>query len=650
MSKRGKQQIETASSAAAKTPVNKKPKTETLSVISPELLTSESRLKLKQEHDESVPYRHLVLSPLCNFAHMKNVHEEIVHNLDGNLKETDLYKLYQTTEMGRIKSDNAQNRKLLKNLLELREALYSQEFRTFVQDITGCGELTDRTDCSCNAYSGGCHLLCHDDVIGTRCISYIIYVTDPDSEWSEADGGGLELYPLDPSSITKCVIDHVELTQGIPESVPTRTILPKFNTMAMFQVQPGRSYHSVQEVFTTVKPRISISGWYHTKNPPLGSDNASLSQILRKGDDQRPFTAFQLYATPTSSAATVVKSKKSKAKSASTAYSIQQDPVAYNHLCNFINPMYLSDTAIKAINKEFIRDSSIQLQDFLLQYIQDRIKILGEQEDAVQLLGNKQIPVSYTVGCEDVAVSSKDANKKNKVNKSTTVSKENQWKLVGPPHKRRYLLYNDNSDNNNITEKKKVEQYINGITSLGELLHFINKSLFECNIFTQYYLPLITTFRITHYRNEVRRFRPGLDYTVAHFGMLTDVPKLDCTLCFAHEEKDADDLDSEEEMEDNSWESGNVGGFECYIASDENAQDVEASEVYQQADYSTAQKKTNKSSSGEEDENELLSISAGNNILSIVMRDQHVMKFIKYINIAAPGSRWDITAEYEFDA
>ena len=43
----------------------------------------------------------------------------------------------------------------------------------------------------------GCHLLCHDDVIGTRRVSYIIYLTDPDEDWLKEDGGALELYPLD---------------------------------------------------------------------------------------------------------------------------------------------------------------------------------------------------------------------------------------------------------------------------------------------------------------------------------------------------------------------------------------------------------------------------------------------------------------------
>jgi Rps23 Pro-64 3,4-dihydroxylase Tpa1-like proline 4-hydroxylase len=36
----------------------------------------------------------------------------------------------------------------------------------------------------------------HDDVIGTRAVSFIIYLTDPDEPWTAEDGGALELYPL----------------------------------------------------------------------------------------------------------------------------------------------------------------------------------------------------------------------------------------------------------------------------------------------------------------------------------------------------------------------------------------------------------------------------------------------------------------------
>ena len=42
-------------------------------------------------------------------------------------------------------------------VLALRDALYTPSFRQFVADITGVNDLTDRVDCSINAY-GKCFL------------------------------------------------------------------------------------------------------------------------------------------------------------------------------------------------------------------------------------------------------------------------------------------------------------------------------------------------------------------------------------------------------------------------------------------------------------------------------------------------------------
>jgi hypothetical protein len=52
----------------------------------------------------------------------------------------------------------------------------------------GCGELSDETDCACNVHAAGGHLLCHDDVIGNRRVSYIIYLTGEERVWMR-DGG-----------------------------------------------------------------------------------------------------------------------------------------------------------------------------------------------------------------------------------------------------------------------------------------------------------------------------------------------------------------------------------------------------------------------------------------------------------------------------
>ena len=35
------------------------------------------------------------------------------------------------------------------------------------------------------------------------------------------------------------------------------------------------------------------------------------------------------------------------------------------------------------------------------------------------------------------------------------------------------------------------------------------------------------------------------------------------------------------------------------------------------------------------------------NTLSLVVRDAGVMRFVKYVSAGAPGSRWDISAEFK---
>lgn len=142
----------------------------------------------------------------------------------------------------------------------------------------------------------------------------------------------------------------------------------------------------------------------------------------------------------------------------------------------------------------------------------------------------------------------------------------------------------------------------------------------------------MTALTTLGYRDEVRRFRPGLDYTVAHYGAMTKIPRLDATLCFVNDDKleiegddeeekkegggkgeaDADaaaaavdgegDDDSDGEGEgEGAWDNGDIGGFECYIISDTSEEGVEAAEVYK-AD--TAE--------GEDAEESLLSITPGN--------------------------------------
>ena len=145
--------------------------------------------------------------------------------------------------------------------MSLKAALYSPSFRDFIRSVTGCGPLADTTDCSANVYARGGHLLTHDDVIGSRRVSWILYLTDPDEAWDVgAEGGGLELFPLAaPGAV------------GTPSPTPATVLPPTWNSLALFTVAPGVSFHAVQEVTAAAKPRLSISGWFHAPPPPDGS-------------------------------------------------------------------------------------------------------------------------------------------------------------------------------------------------------------------------------------------------------------------------------------------------------------------------------------------------------------------------------------------
>ena len=120
-------------------------------------------------------------------------------------------------------------------------------------------------------------------------MSYIVYLTDPDDAWAASDGGALELYPLAPGG------------GAVPDVAPTVAHLPLWNSMAMFVVQPGRSYHSVQEV--RASPLAACrwigmaalgfwAGWCLSRSVLL--ERGSLSSVRPA---QRPTTTAQTQAT-----------------------------------------------------------------------------------------------------------------------------------------------------------------------------------------------------------------------------------------------------------------------------------------------------------------------------------------------------------------
>lgn len=507
----------------------------------------EGASELRKQFENATPFPHGVLHPLCRDQGqvLRRVRRELLENVSYREKETDLFQVHQTGDLANLDGF----REELPALWELREALYSRWFRQAVEEATGCGKLSDQIDLSSNIYDHGGHLLCHDDVIGNRRVSFIIYLTDPDTEWKEEDGGTLELFGID--------------EKGECENIPCKTILPLWNSMAMFVVQPGRSYHEVREVFAKDKPRLSVSGWYHSDEPlPDGNGVASLAQLQTKDAGGLKSNVYH-----------------------SLSYEKDLNMEDLLVLKKYLNRPYLSPATWHAVAKQFQEQGSIQLQSFLSDERVAEIMSACLKADQADGLAIKQRP-EWDAGTGD------------------------GWQTRGPPVKQRYQEFvgGDNIDS--------------ARAAAGKALKHVVSELLQTPSFAKL-LSIATGKQLKGQVDRVRRFRPGLDYTVAHFNAITADPVLDLTLCFVN--------NSDEERSTN-WESGVVGGYHCYIPADpEN--NAATAEVYRPDD----------------DDDELLSISAVPNSMNLVLRQEGLMDFVKYISTRAGGSRWDISMEYQLE-
>lgn len=203
------------------------------------IFTSASTSTLLSSYLTAHPYPHGRITNLFLPSFLSSVLHELKHSSNVKFKESDLFRMYQSFSLVSLPHDGA-----MPYLYQLMTTLISSSFRSFIESITGLptNTLTNQVDCAANCHTNGCHLLCHDDVINTRCISYVIYLTESEYEWNDEYGGRLELY------------------DGDVNTIPCKTILPTWNSMVYFRVRAGCSFHSVQEVFVNDRPRLSIQG------------------------------------------------------------------------------------------------------------------------------------------------------------------------------------------------------------------------------------------------------------------------------------------------------------------------------------------------------------------------------------------------------
>jgi Rps23 Pro-64 3,4-dihydroxylase Tpa1-like proline 4-hydroxylase len=525
------------------------------SLFSEGVFDEEAKQALKTSIATSGPYKHGVIKPVINDSLLRKVREEILKELQFTRKETDIYKVNQTGDLANLSGLGQEELTRLSSLAKLREALYSKEFRRYLSYVASSGPLSGvKHDLSINIYDKGCHLLNHDDVIGSRRISYILYLTDPDEQWKPKWGGALRLYPT--------------VIPNIPEPDWTVSIPPAWNQLSFFTVQPGLSFHDVEEVFFN-KPRLSISGWFHIPQP--GEDGfvegeqeatearSSLKQLesaeLREHDfPKRAFDPYDEYDL-------------------SDKDGLTEKDVKY--LSKYLNPLLLETDAMARLNDVFCDDSMIEIRDFL----NPEYGALVKKHIDVDDLSN-QMP-----------------------RKSSEVNAP--WKVAKPPHKFRYLYLDSDEP---AEEREDLEAH----KSLLELRHVFKHSAFRK------WLKAVSSFTPTGSYVLGRRFRPGHDFTLAT-SYEADKPVLQASLCLTPSK---------------GWDDGDVGGYDlCMAVDDDDANDDPA--VYKSA--------------GGGEEPVLFTNQACWNVFHLIVRDQGLLRFVKYVSKSAPGSRWDIEAEWTID-
>ncbi|CAK9074696.1 unnamed protein product [Durusdinium trenchii] len=345
-------------------------------------------------------------------------------------------------------------------------------------------------------------------------VSFIYYITDPEEEWSAAEGGALELYSSEPAT-------------GRPASVPTTELLPLADSLAVFLVEPGVSYHAVREV-RGGRARISLQGWLHAPSleTTLNFEHrglATLQQILE------------------------TRAVEGGEEEGEVGELSKED---LKVLSDWLAPTYLDAKQLEAIQKQFEESSYAVLTEFLRADLAERIA--GELEAVDKADGfepnAEELPVPcYTSGVVD------------------------GWELLGPPHLRRFL--------------RLAQAALPGAESphgrLGCSLLRLAREVFASDSFRRWLKACTGLDTKNDGRPQVRRFRPGLDYTVAARGAQdSDEADLDAILCFAL----GGSKDELQTAASEQWASEEVGGFECYLAADEEDETVEAQEVYRGAD------------------------------------------------------------------
>ncbi|RDW84416.1 hypothetical protein BP6252_02006 [Coleophoma cylindrospora] len=570
--------------------------------------------KYTQDYAKSEPYKHSVINALIDDALLRKVRDEIRENVSFTPKETDIYKIHQSGDLANLDGLDDAALEKLPSLLRLRDSLYSSSFRKYVSTITGSGELSGKkTDMAINVYTPGCQLLCHDDVIGSRRISYILYLTDPDIPWKAEWGGALRLFPT-----TSHKEENGETTKT-PTPDVSKVIPPAWNQLSFFAVQPGESFHDVEEVFHAQSKeqlekeggriRMAISGWFHIPQPGeegyvKGAEeklaaNSSLMQLQGNPDS---------YDFPQQQIVTIEAPAEPAEEKGLEASDI-------DFLLKYLAPTYLTPDTLEQVSEHFAEESSVTLDSLLSKKFSEKVRAHVTAQEAAGL-----------------------------PEKSSDIEKTTSWKVARPPHKHRFLYQQPTTTSPDPSRELDPIQEILEVLLPSRQFHK--------------WLSIATECEIENYDVLARRFRKGSDYILAtsHDGN----PRLEINLGLTPTSGwGADDEDEEDAEEEEAKDAKNAKNAKKDKAKGkdkkkaepepepEEDDDVGGHEVWMAADDDAADAAIYKASTGEEDDNVLFAMPASWNKMSIVLRDSGVLRFVKYVSRNAKGDRWDVGGAFD---
>ncbi|KDQ57027.1 hypothetical protein JAAARDRAFT_35627 [Jaapia argillacea MUCL 33604] len=575
----------------------------------PELLNPDHIQRLRTSYAAGKPFKHALVDKVFQDDLLNKVKDECLSDLNLSEKETDIYKLYQSGDLASLSFLTPTQSALLPSLLTVRDALFSTAFRNFLRSVTGCGPLSGiKQDMSVAVYKKGCHLLTHDDAVDSRRISFILYMPLPHYQlWKSEWGGALELY------------ETVDEEGGAKEAnpIPTKSISPKWNQLVFFEARPGHSFHSVEEVVVGEgedgRQRLSISGWFHAPQP--GEEGyEEPPRHARDSMTPSPFKCYPDLAYPDP-----------------IPPPLPSTPLSESHLAflsEYLNPVYLLPRTMKTLASRFLAESSLQLHFFL-----------GAPIASVLDRGLREIDKESGLGGEDrdYCIPPHEAGLKD----------ESQWTIKGPPHRWRYCVLKS-------SDRHESVYPIAAQNDSHKILRALQNELFSSQAFRAW-LACVTGLSPLRHAAEARRFRPGLDYTLVTSEERES--RLDLVLGLTPDPLPAVPSGSSTQPgpstrrleETTGWSSTEWGGFECYMAPHDGEEDPS---IYQ----SGRNRKACNEHPGQDafddmeiddDNATLLTVQPGFNRLLLVLRDEGVMRFVKYVSAAAEGSRWDVAGEYE---